>query len=257
MAKGKGRGGYGRKRAGKGKYKGKKQTGGLVSMSRKAATRPDRMTLRMNYVDNIVLSGGVASGTARAFRVNSLYDPDTSTLAGHQPLGYDQWSVFYQKYRVYKADVTVRLANVDANSADAVQCALFAYNANGAGKVIDDSIFEQPHTRKAILGGRGGMDRATLRMSVNLPKILGMAPVVYKSVSTTSSLFGTNPLEAINASVICRALDGQSSPLISCEVTIVYHAELFDPIVQTISYPAGKDPEDTTLDTGSNIVVGA
>lgn len=257
----------GKKKAPAGRRRGGPRRGGVRNGGKvtalKTSTVPDRMVLRMKYTDNIILDGngtGVPGGSpfvARAFRLNSIFDPDTSTVAGHQPLGYDQWNVFYNKYRVYKAGVTIRLANSAANSANAIQAGFFAYNANGAGKVIDDSTFEQPHMKKVTLGGRGGQDRGLINYTVDVPRILGMAPVVYKSVASTSSLFGANPLESINGTVVIRSIDGQSVPLVSATVDIVYYVELFDRMVAPISVPDGKDPDDTTLDTGSATIIGA
>lgn len=42
--------------------------------------------------------------SAIVFRINSLYDPEFS-VGGHQPLGFDEWSVFYNKYLVLGAKV--------------------------------------------------------------------------------------------------------------------------------------------------------
>lgn len=47
---------------------------------------------------------------SRAFRLNSVYDPDLSGT-GNQPVGFDQWAAFYNKYRVLSTDVEIRLEN--------------------------------------------------------------------------------------------------------------------------------------------------
>ena len=99
------------------------KTGGKVT-ALKTATVPDRMVLRMKYNDNFTLSG--IGGASRVFRLNSVYDPDTSFTNGHQPLGYDQWDIFYNKYRVYKAVVTLKVTNSSSNSADTEQIGMVA-----------------------------------------------------------------------------------------------------------------------------------
>lgn len=215
------------------------RTGGKVT-ALKTATVPDRMVLKMKYVDNIVLSG--VGGATRVFRLNSIYDPDTSITNGHQPLGYDQWDVFYQKYRVFKAVVTLKATNSSSNSADTEQIGMCAI-ANSTFLGTNDSFFEQPHCKKALLSGRGGIDRVTMSYAVDLPRILGQAPVVYKSNVNTAALFGANPLETVNLGIFTRPIDGQSTSLVSCEVSITYFVELFDRSPVAISYPAGKDPD--------------
>lgn len=213
--------------------------GGKVT-ALKTATVPDRMVLRMKYVDNIVLSG--VGGASRVFRLNSIYDPDTSITTGHQPLGYDQWNTFYAKYRVFKANVTIKATNASSNSADTEQIGMVAFNNNIPISTADD-FYEQPHCKKSLLSGRGGMDRAIMTYSVDCPRIVGMAPVVYKSTSTTASLFGSNPLEQVNLAILTRPIDGQSTSLVNVEVSITYFVELFDRSSIPISYPAGKDPD--------------
>lgn len=222
------------------------RTGGKVT-ALKTATVPDRMVLRMKYVDNFVLSG--AGGASRMFRLNSIYDPDTSLTNGHQPLGYDQWDVFYQKYRVFKAVVTLKATNSSSNAADTEQIGICAI-ANNTFLGSNDAFFEQPHCKKALLAGRGGEDRATMTYSVDLPRILGQAPVVYKSNINTSSLFGANPVETVNLGIFSRPIDGQSSTLVSCEISITYFVELFDRSPVALSYPTGKNPDAPLVTDG-------
>lgn len=57
----------------------------------------------------------LATVTSRLFRLNSLYDPDLSGL-GTQPVGYDQWAAFYNKYRVVSTEVEIRVENRLAES---------------------------------------------------------------------------------------------------------------------------------------------
>lgn len=215
------------------------KTGGRIT-ALKTATVPDRMVLKMKYVDNFVLTG--LAGATRVFRANSIYDPDTSLVNGHQPLGFDQWDVFYNKYRVFRADVVLKATNSSSNSADTEQIGVCAF-ANNTYLANDDSFFEQPHCKKALLSGRGGMDRSVIKYTVDIPRILGMAPVVYKSTPNTASLFTTNPSEIVNLGIFTRPIDGASTSLVSCEIAITYYVELFDRSPVSLSYPAGKDPD--------------
>lgn len=57
------------------------------------------------YTDNLTNR----TGTEVAFRMNSLYDPNFSSVLNHQPLGFDQFAAMYKVYRVYKVDVQVRI----------------------------------------------------------------------------------------------------------------------------------------------------
>lgn len=219
--------------------RGRRADGGKITALR-TATVPDRLILRMKYVDNIVLSG--IGGASRVFRLNSLYDPDTSVTNGHQPLGYDQWNTFYNKYRVFKAIVTIKAMNTSSNSADAEQIG-FVAGPDQAAPGFGDQFFEQPHCKRVTISGRGGIDKGTIRYTVSIPRVMGMASVVYKSNPNVASTFNNNPAEQVYGYLACRPLDGSSTSLVSCEVSITYVCELFDRSAVPVSYPAGKDPE--------------
>lgn len=60
---------------------------------------------------------------SRYYRLNSLYDFDLSGT-GNQPVGFDQWSAFYNKYRVLSTDVEIRIENRGPTS-DSVTVVVF------------------------------------------------------------------------------------------------------------------------------------
>jgi len=65
------------------------------------------------------------------FRLNGLFDPDFS-LGGHQPMGFDEWSAFYGRYRVKSAKCKIRaVSNTTVN----VPMAVIAYPSNSSATV--------------------------------------------------------------------------------------------------------------------------
>lgn len=79
-----------------------------------AGTFPQKKRVTLNYVEYISVTPsvtGAASGST--FRLNSLFDPNQSG-AGHQPMGFDQWSQFYQRYTVLSAKIVVSASNIDS-----------------------------------------------------------------------------------------------------------------------------------------------
>lgn len=213
--------------------------GGKVALLRNTLV-PDRTILKMSYKDDINLSAASPSSYAVSnFRLNSIYDPDYANINGHQPLGYDQWANFYAKYRVYKATVKATFIN---NSPGGVRCAIIPYNNSPIG-ALDDASFEQPHTVTRIVAGSSGMNKVIVKKTIDLPRILGQSHLQYKSSEDTSALFGYNPAELVSCCVGVQALNNSFSPTVQTIVEITFHLELFDRITQTISYPAGKDPD--------------
>lgn len=218
----------------------RKMDGGKVGFMRNTLV-PDRLLIKLNYKDNISLAGtSPATYAIKNFRLNSIYDPDLDIINGHQPLGYDQWQVFYNQYRVYKATVTCTVVN---NNNGGIQAALLPYNTPGTINSIDDSAFEQPHVVSKIIAGQNGMNKVVLKKTFDIPRILGKSHVQYKSSDVTAAAFPTNPIEECRLAVIARQVNDNSAPACAAVISITYHCELFDRKQQALSYPQGKDPE--------------
>lgn len=61
---------------------------------------PTRAKIRFRYgAQNINLASTAGVQDYHVFCANGCYDPDT-TAGGHQPFGWDQWTVFFNKYVV-------------------------------------------------------------------------------------------------------------------------------------------------------------
>lgn len=217
----------------------KRTNGGKVSFLRNTLV-PDRLIMKMSYKDNINIAPSIATSSVWNGRANSIYDPDYAVVNGHQPLGFDQWSTFYQKFRVYKAFVQMTVIN---NTSNGVQCGLLPYNADlGNISVVDDAVFEQPHAVTKTVSGQAGMNKIVLKKMIDIPRILGRSHIQYKSADTTASTFTTNPQDICNIAFLCRSIDQTTSPSVQVILNITYYVELFDRKGVPLSYPAGKDP---------------
>lgn len=215
-------------------------SGGKVTFMKNTLV-PDRLILKYSYKDNVSLSGTNPNAFAiKTFRANSIYDPDLDIVNGHQPLGYDQWAVFYNKYRVFKAQITVTIIN---NNSTGVQCAIVPYNELGTINSVDDSTFEQPHAVTRTVGGNQGMNKVVLKKTIDIPRILGRSHLQYKSSDLVCAQFGANPTEMAYAAIVARTINDSAAPTCQAVVNITYFVELFDRKVQALSYPAGKDSE--------------
>jgi len=202
---------------------------------------PDRMMIKMSYKDNINCSSSINPWAIWNGRLNSIYDPDYAIVNGHQPLGYDQWATFYNKFRVYKAYVTATFIN---NTSAGVQCGVLPYNADAGNlAVVDDSTFEQPHAATKTVGGQNGLNKIVIKKMVDIPRILGRSHVQYKSADSTASVFTNNPQDLCNLAIFGRVINESSNPTIQIILNITYYVEMFDRKQVSISYPAGKNPD--------------
>jgi hypothetical protein len=60
---------------------------------------PANRTVELDYADMVYCNSSSGTPGVYQFRLNSAFDPDY-TSTGHQPMGFDQWSSYYNHYVV-------------------------------------------------------------------------------------------------------------------------------------------------------------
>lgn len=68
---------------------------------------PSTKVVKLRYVDAITLTSTTGSLAVNTWRANSPYDPYYA-VGGHQALGFDQWTTFYNQYIVLGSKATCR-----------------------------------------------------------------------------------------------------------------------------------------------------
>lgn len=114
---------------------------------------PNTMTTTLVYESNYSTElTSILNLSHYSYRLSSIFDPDYTSV-GHQPLGFDQWANFYERYVVKGA-----IAYITANDTNAAGNSMIALSAtmsedNGPSNQIQ-AVREQPNTKVAILGQR-------------------------------------------------------------------------------------------------------
>ncbi len=127
---------------------------------------PDKVMVKLPYTDVFTTTGAV--NEEFTFRGNSLFDPD-QTGVGTQPLGFDQYSVFFQEYRVYASKLTMEIINA---SAQGVQVTVIpSKDANGSGSFV--TSIQQPYVKYRVMSGTDGQDRARITNYMSTEKFWG------------------------------------------------------------------------------------
>jgi len=71
---------------------------------------PKTTSVTLKYCDGFIMNPSAITVDHYYFRANSIFDPDLSGT-GHQPLGRDQWALFYNHYIVSKARMKLTITN--------------------------------------------------------------------------------------------------------------------------------------------------
>lgn len=94
------------------RYRNRRRPSNVVNLTRAPSSTPlpTSIITKHKYYDGISLGPTALSTDTHIFRANSLFDPDY-TGSGHQPMGFDEMSAFYNHYVVIGSKITVKFQN--------------------------------------------------------------------------------------------------------------------------------------------------
>jgi len=186
---------------------------------------PDRLRIKLPYVENIVNYAAAATPIEYTFNANDLYDPNRSGV-GHQPMIFDQIAAFYDRY--YVSACSFR--------ADLISGSSGIYTGSGVIMVIPNNsitaltatltptiIMEQEKLRKKYFSNNGGSkDRVTLT-HYQTTKRMPVAPGRYSY--DASAAVGAQPVDGWYWHVIIASQDDASTISASVRYKLVFSCE--------------------------------
>jgi len=173
-----------------------------------------------NYQKNLVIGG--AAQSFNQYRLNSVWDPDYTNTQGTSCLGLAQWRTLYQRYRVFKLDYVIRLTNLTPDTT--ITGALVPANYYDASSSVSD--FMRPLTRRFQLGNNAGQNRALIKGSIYLPKLMGVTSAQYKADGTTESGWNGNPTMPLSMNIVMQSTNVLSTCAVAAQVDFTYHIEM-------------------------------
>lgn len=246
-------------KGGKGKSKGRRGRGkrspytkggsGTVA-ALKSLTVPDRMLLKLPYYADVRLTKSGASSYTWNWNLNSIYDPDR-TGTGHQPLGYDQWGIFYNRYRVYGVQFDVTYTNMTS-----IPCRVFNTAGNEGLTSQDESMLEQAHIKSVQLAPAGsGKDTMRIKKFYSIPRIMGRPTVAYKSDDRYGAQWGANPDEVCIGTIGVKSLNTALNVDVLASVRIVFLVEAYDrhPMALSNTAPLEREGIPSETDSGQDV----
>lgn len=82
-------------------------TGISLAAPSSSSYRSDTSMCKMRYCEDVVIPGSSAGVSASAiYKADGLWDPRVA-IGGHQPIGFDQYMLFYDHFRVISSKITV------------------------------------------------------------------------------------------------------------------------------------------------------
>ena len=225
----------GRKRATKKKtYKKKSYKKKSVAIVRNPVNYvgfPKEQRVHMRYVTNLDLNLASSGLASNIFRCNSIYDPD-ATGTGHQPLGHDEWSLFYNHYVVTSSKINVKFSGYDSQDKPVVIAVFISDDTVSAINPL--KLAEQGRCSYKLLNGFSNISTPQLNQVYSARKFFNIKDVK-DNFTRLGAPFTATPNEEAYYYVAATTLDGSTSAhKIGCIVTIDYYVTMSEPILSLI-----------------------
>lgn len=156
------------------------------------------------------------------YNLNNIFDPD-STGVGHQPYGFDQMAALFAHYRVFKVRWIIEFAGSD----DRLHITVMPLNGTTISNNIPN-VSEQPLAVTKAMSFNGGFP-VRFKGSIWLPKLTGASSVQYKTDDRYSSVVTAGPSELMRLGIFVYN-PTVATVTSSCNVTLIYYTEFYDPI---------------------------
>lgn len=188
---------------------------------------PPRYITKMKYAESYTLSG--TGLRTQQMNLNSLFDPNRSGL-GHQPYGFDQLcgpagSALYNRYRVYRCDYVISVANDTYN----IQYAVLNTNDNSPPIGNVSEARENPRCKYQVQNPNGTLK--VMRGSIAINSLMGRTKAQYNAADSYQAVYNASPAELAVMNIFVQGLndDVGVSMTHTINVLLTYHVELFDP----------------------------
>jgi hypothetical protein len=199
---------------------------GLVKAT-KSLVFPDRIMVKLPYFENFSLSNAANPNGQANWNLNSIYDPNAA-LGGHQAAGVNQWSQFYNRYRVLGVKMRLTYHTSPEGGAPAV---VWASVTNGTN--VTGGSFEQLEQSHQVIRNinPAGQPTTTIIKYYNMPRITGRTLAQYMSDDRYQAVLGSaNPAEVITLVTGVRSIlpGAITAPTVYGQLHLTFFCELFD-----------------------------
>lgn len=205
-----------------------------------AAVVPTKHRAIMRWSSRIARStSGFTGRDTLTLKINSVFDVDGT---GHQPLGYDQISPLYNRYRVLSVGYEVTCVNATQDDASQ-QTLIFCVqpHANVIAATTIQELNEQPlssrikvtapsiTTNTGTSTGAAGANNVSFSGNVKLNQLEGVTPAQYLADDRYQAATNASPPEIFNLSLITENLTGVVSHSFLVFVRLTFVVDFFDP----------------------------
>lgn len=194
----------------------------LTTVNRSLQPFPNRYICKMKYSTNVTTDAVTGQ---YVFNLNSLYDPDRTGI-GHQPYGYDNLALLYNRYRVISCGWRI-VQPAGGFQGPATMIAAIPNNDLSIVYVDAGQMCENPRTKYVIQNPGGAI--TPLKGKSYIPTLVGRTKAQYMADDHYQSVVTTSPIElALLYVQSFSPSSGAVAPGVAIQVVLEYTVEFFD-----------------------------
>ncbi len=187
-----------------------------VAFKRSYLTYPDYKTL---------LEVSPNTGNIYAYRLNSIYDPDSAGV-GTTAMGYSAMVSLYRTFRVVRCRVILRFGLVTAGTATV---GFLPSLLSVAPSNMNQTCAEPNVISRVIQGNTGGAHSlCTIDKTFDLPKICGLTQAQYMNDMDFAHVAGANPARSVYGNVYFVG-NSTTAQTIFFNIRLIYEVEMSEP----------------------------
>jgi len=156
---------------------------------------PDTKTVRLRYCQYLTLNPTTSDTAYHTFYTNGLYDPDR-TGTGHQPLGFDQWTKFYDFYLVKGSKMKCTFISGGSGAQTGTAMCGITVTEEDSMTVIPESIMEQPKATWRLMTNSNAAQKTIVRKGFSPKKFWGLKDIADNKARLGSDYQATPPTNA-------------------------------------------------------------
>ncbi len=187
------------------------------------------VTLR--YFFEVTFNLATVTGTQQIMNLNSIFDPDR-TGTGHQPYGYDQMALLYNRYRVLRTSWKVEFGATSGTYYALVVPTNGLLPSAISNATTFEAAAETPLSKSKLVGLNSA--GASVSGSMALNEFNGVTRTEYLADDRFEAQIGTSPSEVI-VLYVGWYNSGGGTLTIANFITLEYEVDFHDPIVQAQS----------------------
>ncbi len=195
---------------------------------------PRRTMKKLSYVScysQTTGSSGATSAAAVTFSLNSAYDPEFSGT-GRQPYGWDQITLFYNRYIVHQCNIKVTATTIGA-TADVIVCYFVQPSTSSSASLTStavEQVIEKPMVGSVIVSSSGNARNSQFSLSVRPWEVEGITREQYlESLSDYMATISANPSKQPTFGTVTGSPSGASGTSVTFVVELEYLVELTQP----------------------------